>query len=259
MRFPLNIHQFQFNSSSLKFIPIQTFSIILVFFIIFGVCFFYKWYRCFIKARAIEDIPTAKIRSAAQGYVELKGIQKNFHRSPTVAPLSKIPSTWYRYKIEYLQKDSFIPIEQGESSQSFILADDTGKCIVEPDGALITTPIYDVWRGFSKYPNGKPKNILWRIICSLGRFRYQEWRMEQGMNLYAAGNFMTKPNPKDPHLTPINILSNHGLDKRRPYILSAKSEKKIIQHLKLEAFFWLLGYISMLIIVCWLLVMRFSN
>ena len=204
----------------------------------------------------IEDIPTAKIRSAAQGYVELKGTQKNLKHSPTIAPLSKIPSTWYRYKIEYLKKDRLFPIEQGESNELFILADDTGECIINPEGAQITTPTFDVWRGFSKYPNGKPKNILMRIIYSLGRFRYQEWRMEPGMNLYATGNFITKPHPKDPHRT-INVLSQQGLDKRRPYILSDKAENKIIQHLKIESLFWLFGYVTMLILVCWLLVLRF--
>ena len=52
------------------------------------------------RARLIEDTPTAKVRSAAQGYLELIGRGKYLGDKPLVAPLTGTPCTWYSYKIE---------------------------------------------------------------------------------------------------------------------------------------------------------------
>ncbi len=55
------------------------------------------------NARTIQDIPTAKARSAHQGYVELEGVGRLMDGAPIIAPLSGLPCVWYRYRIEELR------------------------------------------------------------------------------------------------------------------------------------------------------------
>src|SRR5690606_9806630 len=54
-------------------------------------------------ARTIEDTPTSKIRSAAQGYVELSGTASSTGET-IAAPLSGTPCLWYRYTIERYER-----------------------------------------------------------------------------------------------------------------------------------------------------------
>ena len=61
--------------------------------------FFYS-FRAWRKNRLVEDTPTSRVRSAAQGYVEFTGIGKMLEGAPNKAPLSGIPCTWWSYKIE---------------------------------------------------------------------------------------------------------------------------------------------------------------
>ena len=42
-----------------------------------------------IRVRRIEDVPTARVRSAPQGYVELIGTAHTLDGEPIIAPLSK--------------------------------------------------------------------------------------------------------------------------------------------------------------------------
>lgn len=57
-------------------------------------------FRFYRRVRMIEDTPTSKIRSAAQGYVELQGEAESLPGPATVAPLSQLHCLWYRYRVE---------------------------------------------------------------------------------------------------------------------------------------------------------------
>ncbi len=61
---------------------------------------FYFAFRFLRRARIIRDTPTSKIRSAAQGYLELEGRGELMEGEPIVAPLTGQTCTWYRYKVE---------------------------------------------------------------------------------------------------------------------------------------------------------------
>lgn len=256
MKHPIDFHQFYLKSDAIKAIPLLAFCIIVGIFTLFMILAFYKWYKNFVQARIMHDTPTAKIRSAAQGYVELNGVQKCLPQQKTVAFLSKIPCTWYRYTIEHRSKDRWYIIENGASNESFVLEDGTGLCIINPQGAQITTTNVDTWQGFNRYPKGKPTNWLMKLLGTLGRYRYREWRMEEGMALYAIGNFHTI---QDENGVSINILSGEGLSKRSPFVISGKSPQKIIQMFKWNAFFWMIGYILLFVMICWLIVARFHS
>ena len=60
------------------------------------------WYafRNLLRARTIEDTPTAKIRSAQQGYVELTGQTKSMNGDATKAPLTGIGCCCTPYRVD---------------------------------------------------------------------------------------------------------------------------------------------------------------
>ena len=158
---------------------------------LFNLGFIVKFYKAILKARTLEDTPTAKIRSASQGYCELQGFQICLHNHPLTAPLSKLPCTWYKYQIEYYQDDRWMVIENQCSEGLFVLDDGTGICFVDPFGADVTTPEAKTWRGYKRYPAGLPKGFFAMIFGNTGPYRYTEWRMVDNMPLYAIGNFFT--------------------------------------------------------------------
>jgi len=49
---------------------------------------FYLSFRYWYRARLIEDVPTARIRSAPQGYVELEGTGQPLETAPLISASS---------------------------------------------------------------------------------------------------------------------------------------------------------------------------
>ncbi|MFI4936882.1 MAG: GIDE domain-containing protein [Candidatus Berkiellales bacterium] len=253
MNIPLFLAQ-PVNTSAIKMIPWVTFMVIMGCFILFLLFFFYQSYKYLLKARIVEDTATAKIRSAAQGYTELRGIQHPLSGQPLIASLTKRPCTWYAYTIEHYYSERWTLLEQRQSDQPFELHDDTGVCIIDPKGAQITTPCEDSWFGFARFPKGKPRTLIGRLIGSLGRYRYREWRMEEGMSLSAVGNFRTQENEKS--YLGVHRLSGEGLTPRNPFILSAYDQAKVIRQYQTQSFCWFLAYIGLFALVVWILIAR---
>jgi hypothetical protein len=176
-----------------------------------GLASLYGLFRFFVRARLIEDTPTSKIRSAAQGYLELNGLAEPLDGTPIVAPLSKLQCVWFRYKIEEHQRhghsfgtrrnrDRWHTVERGTSDGLFRLRDETGEVVVDPEGAEVTPSVHQVWYGDSHYPNGAPlasKDGGWMaslgigFSVGLGSYRYTEERVMPATDLYAIGQFRT--------------------------------------------------------------------
>lgn len=151
--------------------------------------------------RTIDDTPTAKVRSAHQGYVELAGTAVRMEGESILGPLTGQECCWYRYKIERHGDKHWHTVEKGGSEHLFLLRDDTGDCIIDPDGADITPAHTDIWYGNSRTPstytgsNTQP-NIFWKLTGLLGkhstigsRYRYTESRIHHQDPLYAIGLF----------------------------------------------------------------------
>ena len=51
-------------------------------------------------ARLIEDTPRSRVRSAAQGYVELAGRATGLPGTQNLAPLTQRPCVWWRFRIQ---------------------------------------------------------------------------------------------------------------------------------------------------------------
>lgn len=161
----------------------------------------YGSFTAWRKARTIEDVPTSKIRSAAQGYVELEGIARADPGVPLEAPLTGLPCLWYEYRIEEYERrgknSSWRTLERRRSHHAIIIEDNTGRCFVHPDRATINTQHKQVWRGSHRRPAQHRAIKQW----SMGRYRYTEMRLHDGDPVYALGNFETLRPPTADELT----------------------------------------------------------
>lgn len=164
----------------------QEFWLYSVLFMLVAIAGFYFAFEFFRRARVIEDTPTSKIRSAAQGYVELVGHCDTIEGPEIVAPLSKIPCTWYRYKVERLGDKHDHVVDSGTSDDLFVLVGKTGRCVIDPEGAIVTPTVKKCWYGASYTgDSGSFSSGFGR------RYRFTEERMHPGDTLYAIGLFQS--------------------------------------------------------------------
>jgi len=156
--------------------------------------FAFIW-RNWRRARLLEDTPTARIRSAPQGYVELEGEGRPLPGPPIVAPLTGTPCLWYRYRVEIEEEDShgqavhrrWRTLASGVSDALFEVDDGTGRCVIDPEGAEVVPDVSDTWYGDTPKPAAGPKR-LGRLTIGSGDYRYTEERLLPG-HLYAVGWF----------------------------------------------------------------------
>jgi hypothetical protein len=137
--------------------------------------------------------------------VELAGTAAQMDGEPILAPLTKLPCCWYSYKVERRGDKNWHIIDQGTSDHLFLLRDQTGECIIDPEGADVTSDQKDVWQGDSKLATPHTNNKLpsdWKLLLKLGqtlnrgiatgsRYRYTETRIHDGNHLYGIGLFKT--------------------------------------------------------------------
>jgi hypothetical protein len=156
-------------------------------------CFFFG-FRNWRLARLIDDTPTSRVRSAAQGYVELSGIARLADGKPNLAPLTRLPCVWWMFRIEQRtgsgRNRRWETIDRGTSVAQFLLEDDTGACLVDPQGADVRPGHQDSWSGSSAWP-GPPGER--RGFFSLGsdEFRYTEHRIQEREHVNVIGEFRT--------------------------------------------------------------------
>ena len=147
----------------------------------------------FLRSRVLAYTPTSKIRSAAQGYLELSGHGHVLEGPKIIAPLTGTPCTWYSFKVEERRRSGknskWVAVEKATSDELFLIIDDTGKCVIDPDGATVVPTITDTWYGSTARPQRGRK--LSGGFFSGGRYRYSEMRMHPGDKLYAIGLYKT--------------------------------------------------------------------
>ena len=162
----------------------------------------FLWFRSMSRARLVEDTPTSKCRSAAQGYVELVGVQQLMPGDPVRAPLTGRQCTWWEYCIEEKRttysrgrsRSRWVTIDKGCSESLFLVRDETGTAVIDPEGAEVVASAKDTWYGSSHWPKGPP--VGGSIFG--GRYRYTERRMHEEDALYAIGFFETHSHHHQP-------------------------------------------------------------
>ena len=165
-------------------------------------CFVWA-FRLFHRGRIIENTATAKIRSAQQGYVELKGEARPVDETPLAAPLTGRPCCWYRCQIDKRANKGWRRVEVRVSDDPFLLRDETGECLIYPEGAEVHAVDQRVWYGDTRAPSPMhgPRDAgregfaataarwLTKEMGSGRRYRYSETCIGVGDRLYAAGLF----------------------------------------------------------------------
>ncbi|HEX7030343.1 MAG TPA: GIDE domain-containing protein [Gammaproteobacteria bacterium] len=189
-------------ATAIRNAPADEFWLIIAIVIAASLFGFWLWFRSMKRARLIEDTPTSKCRSAAQGYVELIGIQKLMPGDPIRAPLTGRQCTWWEYCIEEKRtswsrgrrRTRWVTIDKACSDSLFLVRDETGEAVIDPEGADVTPSARDRWYGSSQWPKGLP---VTRSIFG-GRYRYTERRMHEDDLLYAIGHFETRSSHHEP-------------------------------------------------------------
>ena len=100
---------------------------------------FGAWAGTYRRARAIADIATSRIGSAAQGYVEVLGRGSVAREELVLCPCSATPCLWYRFRIfeKRGSEREWREIDRGESHATFAIADPSGSCRVDPEHAEV--------------------------------------------------------------------------------------------------------------------------
>jgi len=173
---------------------------------------FWFAFRQLRRGRLVEDTPTSLLRSAAQGFVELRGMTGQFGQAPVLAPLTGMPCVWWRYRVEKRSRDlgrsnsyGWHTLAHGTSEELFLLNDGTGECIVDPTGADIVGAERVRWYGSTERPphGSAPRarqGLLSLAFAGTGRYRYTEERIYNGDRIYGLGWYHTRdgsPGPGD--------------------------------------------------------------
>ena len=98
------------------------------------------WAGNYRRNRAIADLPTSRIGSAAQGYVELYGRALLDPEHLIVSPFSAVRCVWYRFQVFQRHDRSWRLTHEGASHETFVISDGTGQCFVDPDHAEVVGP-----------------------------------------------------------------------------------------------------------------------
>lgn len=153
---------------------------------------FWCWFHYWKKARLIDDLPRSRIRSAAQGYVELSGRGRYSEGSANLAPLTRRACVWWSFKIERYQSNGkhshWRTINSGASTIPFLLDDDEHWCVVNPVGADVYPEETSVWRGNTEWPvsTATAGGLLSRVGAN---YRYTEHRIYEHERLDIIGEF----------------------------------------------------------------------
>lgn len=158
--------------------------------------------RSLHRKRMMENMPTSLLRSAAQGYVKLQGVAQLLDGDPIVAGLTGQQCVWFRYRVEQRESRTngrgqgetrWRTVDAATSEHLFALTDDTGSCVVDPDGANVTPSDRNCWYGQTRLPPRVSGEAGWRAWAGRlglgGSYRYTEERIRVGAPLVALGEF----------------------------------------------------------------------
>lgn len=132
----------------------------------------FGFWRSLRHARLVDDTPTARIASAAQGYAELRGRGQPLAGLPLLSPLNGLPVLWWRLLTEKQNEKGKWQQESLEQSQaSFLLDDGSGSCLVDPEAAEIL--------------------VQRREVTERDERRYTLWTLLPHDPVYVLGDFRT--------------------------------------------------------------------
>lgn len=155
------------------------------------------WWSSARKGRLMANTPTSRIRSAAQGFVELDGSAHWLPDDRIQGPLTGENCVWWEFAIHEKRrvrvgkntKTEWVRIAGARSEEIFMLQDGTGEVVVDPHKAAIHGANSHTWYGHSRRPSTRPRG---GFRLGFGRYRYRESRLPLGTPLYALGWLRTE-------------------------------------------------------------------
>jgi len=115
-------------------------------------------FRYLIRARIIAHTPTARLRSAAQGFNEIEGTGRALNGEPLRSPLTFTPCLWFDVLIERRESSGknrrWVTAERHRSDQLFLVDDGTGEAFVDPDHARVIEHEKKRWKARGLRPGG---------------------------------------------------------------------------------------------------------
>lgn len=152
----------------------------LGFFVVVSAVTFWRAFRSLRITRLVEDMPTSRTRSAPQGYVELAGRASLMPGPDILTPMTGRLCVWWSLVTEEFKDDSWHRVSREVSDELFHLTDETGTCIVDPEGADVS-PAHKVVSSSGKSRGG------------IGRagFRHTERYIKHDDQLYVIGQHRT--------------------------------------------------------------------
>lgn len=223
---------------------------------------------------ALKDIPTSKIRSAAQGYIELSGNAQSLGNL-LESKLKKKTCVWYHSTIEILKtietdhgkEKRWEPVDEYKSIDPFIIKDDTGECVIFPDKAVVMPMHHETWVSAEKYPVEEKKTSFWVGFWNLLEnlllgannvpYRHREYRLEEGDPIYVTGFFRTVAK-EDSHLqentftkeyfnvkktNEVNILSAEDLPVQYEFLVSSLKKFSLVKVYQRNALIYFIGFL----------------
>ena len=260
-----------------------------------------KWLN---RSRMIENVPTSKIRSASQGYVELEGKAMTMEGPIIISPLSGKSCVWYRYKIEEKVKEynskgkshTYWKVVKKETSDAiFLLQDDTGRCVIDPDDADVIVTNKRTWHKRTVTPirryteelitDSEPLYAigLFNTVANVGHkqqreqvhYLLREWKNDPNRLLHefdldrngqldesewelarlAAERQIKREYGHQEKLEQLNILKNTD-HRQQGFIISTIPENTLIKHYRRHALLSLLVFFSLGSLVVWAINIR---
>lgn len=214
----------------------------LISFLAFNFLCFYLGFRAFKYYHLIIGIPTSKVRSLAIGLSEVKGIVHPF-TDKLVAPFSRKECVLYKYMVEEYREGGrsshWATVKEELKSIPFYLADETGKVLVDPRGAVLDVdPSY---RATSPFPYDV-ENYLRSVGVSTTtlflfpkKLRITEYCIPLNSELYVLGYVGDNPYKEEASA----VFGHEDLmiqkHESEPFYLSTKSEKELVKKMRNEA------------------------
>lgn len=160
----------------------------------------------FRRFRFMSGTATSKIRSAAQGHVELCGLGELMRNDTILSPFSGKRCVWYHCTVDKKKQSgkstTWTNISDDQSDHLFRLVDDTGECIIDPDYAHVIPESDVTWYGHSSECRSQAPAKSSLISLNMGNYRFREQLIRPATELYALGWFRTvRSDPSVEHVS----------------------------------------------------------
>ena len=218
---------------------------------LFGLFLFVNGFKSFKLKRAIENIPTSKIRSLAMGIVEIYGTV--VPGKVLKSPFSNKDCVYYKYIIEEYRKSGknsrWVKIDSGEQREYFYIRDETGTVLVNPVKAQIEIPVDFIYS--SEMGTDPPSEVV-KFLNQKGisyeglfginkKMKYTEFFLAPNDKVYILGTAGTNPFRREDMSTKHEDLIMVQKGNNEIFFISDLTEKQILNSLKLKVIWGIWG------------------